>query len=314
MQLRERGLVDLGDPIVRYLPELRRVHNPHGSMDDITLWHLLTHSSGFRGSTWPWGGNEPWHPHEPTEWSQLVAMIPYTDITFPPGSRYSYSNPGSIFIGRTIEEVTGDVYEAYIDKNIFRPLDMRQSYFDVTPWHLEDARSNNYRMIDGQPVANGLDFNTGITVSNGGLNAPVTDMAKWVSFLMYAPSHNSRVYEQVLKPETIEAMWQPALPHEGTHVLGTPSQGLHFFLYDADGHRIVGHTGSQKSFRSFIYLAPDANAAIIGAYNTAGGDDSAPDTAAIYALSQQHAREHLFPLFWGRTAAAGSAERSPPRQ
>lgn len=136
MQLRDRGLISLDDPIVDYVPELRGVHNPFGPMEEITIRHLMSHSAGFRGSTWPWGGSEPWHPHEPTEWSQLVAMVPYTEIRFEPGSRYSYSNPGIIFLGRVIEAVTGDVFEAYVDKNIFRPLGMRRAYFDVTPWHL----------------------------------------------------------------------------------------------------------------------------------------------------------------------------------
>jgi hypothetical protein len=106
MQLRDRELLTLDDSIVDYVPELRDVRNPFGSMEEVTIRHLLTHSAGFRASTWPWGGERGWHPHEPTEWSQLVAMIPYTEIPFQPGSRYSYSNPGIIFLGRVIEKVS----------------------------------------------------------------------------------------------------------------------------------------------------------------------------------------------------------------
>lgn len=65
-----------------------------GDVSEITIWHLRSHSAGFRNPTWPWGGDERWHPHEPTEWSQLVAMMPYTEVRFKPGSKYSYSNPG----------------------------------------------------------------------------------------------------------------------------------------------------------------------------------------------------------------------------
>ena len=53
LHLRDRGLLTLDDPIVTYVPELRGVHNPFGAMEDITLRHLLSHSAGFRGSTWP---------------------------------------------------------------------------------------------------------------------------------------------------------------------------------------------------------------------------------------------------------------------
>ncbi|MEP7150011.1 MAG: serine hydrolase domain-containing protein, partial [Acidobacteriota bacterium] len=54
MQLRDRGLLKLDDPVTKYLPELREVHNKFGSMDDITIRHLMTHSAGFRNPTWPW--------------------------------------------------------------------------------------------------------------------------------------------------------------------------------------------------------------------------------------------------------------------
>lgn len=139
MQLRDRGLLKLDDPIVKYLPELNAVHNPFGDMSQITIKHLMTHSAGFRSATWPWGGDKDWHPHEPQHWSQLVAMMPYTEILFKPGSKFSYSNPGIIFLGRVIELLTKDDYEVYIDKNIFKPLEMYRSYFDTTPQQIGRA-------------------------------------------------------------------------------------------------------------------------------------------------------------------------------
>ncbi len=93
MQLRDRGRLSLDDPIVKYIPELREAHNPFGSMEAITLRHLLSHSAGFRAGTWPWGGDKPWEPFEPPGWPQLRAMFPYTEVLFTPGSKYSYSNP-----------------------------------------------------------------------------------------------------------------------------------------------------------------------------------------------------------------------------
>ena len=85
MQLRDRGLLALDDPIVKYVPEFRRVHNPFGDVAQVTIRHMMTHSSGLRAPTWPWGGDQPWHPFEPTDWEQLVAMLPYTAAEFRPG-------------------------------------------------------------------------------------------------------------------------------------------------------------------------------------------------------------------------------------
>ena len=111
MQLRDRGLLKLDDPVIKYLPELKAAHNPYGDMGDITIKHLLTHSAGFRNPTWTWRDDDKdWQPFEPQRWEQLVAMMPYTEILFEPGSRYSYSNPGVIYLGRIIELLSHEDY------------------------------------------------------------------------------------------------------------------------------------------------------------------------------------------------------------
>lgn len=268
MQLRDRGRLALTDPVVRWVPEIRRAYNPFGDPAGITLRHLLSHSAGFRNGTWPWGGDRPWHPFEPTEWAQLVAMMPYTEVQFPPGSRYSYSNPGVVFLGRTIETIAGEDYEVYVEKNILRPLGMRASYFDLTPYHLLPHRSNNYDVVDGAPRANGLDFDTGITVSNGGLNAPVTDMLRYLQFLAGAPGLTAQA-RGVLDRRSLAEMWEPVLPTGQ----GADSVGLSFFITRVNGVRLVGHTGSQRGFRSFFYLDPQSAAGVIAVFNAAPADD-----------------------------------------
>ncbi|NJM51913.1 MAG: beta-lactamase family protein [Blastocatellia bacterium] len=146
MQLRDRGKLKLEDPITKYVPELRQVHNPFGSMDEITIAQLLSHTAGFRGGTFPFGGDKDWHPAEPTQWSQLVAMFPYTEILFKPGSKYSYSNPGIVYLGQVIERLSGEDFEVYMDKNIFKPLEMYHSFYDTTPYHLQKHRSHSYEI------------------------------------------------------------------------------------------------------------------------------------------------------------------------
>jgi CubicO group peptidase (beta-lactamase class C family) len=300
MQLRDRGLLTMDDPVIHYLPELRQVHNPFGPIEAITIRQLLSHSAGFRNPTWPWGGDEPWHPHEPTEWSQLVAMMPYTEILFPPGSKYSYSNPGIIFLGRIIEQLTGDDYEVYMDKNVLSPFGMHHSYFDATPYHLLAYRSNNYSVKDGDTIANGLDFDTGITTSNGGLNGPVPDMVRYLSFLTGACGDPACA--KVLARSSLEEMWRPVVPLEPDTVSRTTppsdwtaSLGFTFFLYDRSGVRYIGHTGGQKSFVTFIYFDPQSQAAAVGAFNTVG--DPKPDAGALLRELRERLFDDVFPLF-----------------
>lgn len=280
MQLRDHGKLRLEQSIVDFVPELRGVRDPFGAITDVTLRHLLTHSGGFRAATWPWGGDKPWHPHEPTQWSQIVAMLPYTEVEFAPGTRFSYSNPGVVFLGRAIEAISGDDYEVYMDKNVLRPLGMHRSYFDVTPWHLQRFRAHSY---DGKGDAAkdlGPDFDTGITVSNGGLNAPCADMARYLAFLLGAAEPGSDA-AGVLARASLASMWEPVLPTGGG---GSEHIGLGFFVQERGGSRFATHTGGQRSFVSFFYVHPASGTGALGAFNTS---TAGPVMAKVRALCME---------------------------
>src|SRR5215472_3504441 len=72
MQLRDRRKLSLDDQVTRYIPELRLVHDPYGSMDNVTIRMLLSHSAGFQNPTWPYKQGKPWEPFEPTTWIHLL--------------------------------------------------------------------------------------------------------------------------------------------------------------------------------------------------------------------------------------------------
>ncbi len=269
MQLRDRGLLKLDDSIIKYLPELRAVHNPYGEMSDITIRQLMSHTAGFRNPTFPWkDAGKEWQPHEPQDWEQLVAMFPYTEIKFKPGSRFSYSNLGIVFLGRIIELITKDDYEVYIDKNIFKPLEMYRSYFDATPYHLLKYRSHSYYIKNGKRTPGRFDVNTGITVSNGGLNAPLPDMVKYLDFLV-GDAQKTDVYKNVLKRKSLEEMWQPIV-ESNENANGNPDEGLKvglsFFLDTKRG--LIGHSGDQNGFIMYIDFQPKTRCASILALNT----------------------------------------------
>jgi CubicO group peptidase (beta-lactamase class C family) len=269
MQLRDRGLLKLDDPIVRFVPELASVHNRFGDTSAITLRQLMSHSAGFRGGTWPW--REHRQPFEPKSWSQLAAMLPYTEVQFRPGTRFSYSNPGIVYLGQVIERLSGEDFEIYIDKNVLKPLAMHSSYFDRTPPHLLPHRSHSYYIRDGKRVEAPFDVDTGVTVSNGGLNAPMPDMARYVAFLLGDPERSAD-YDLVLKRSSLEEMWRPQIGAGEDFTQGqmarTTQSGLSFFVDEGRGVRFVGHNGDQNGFRAYLSLCPDQGAGSLLAFNT----------------------------------------------
>ncbi|MGH7150517.1 MAG: serine hydrolase domain-containing protein [Planctomycetota bacterium] len=266
MRLRDHGRLSLDDPAVRHVPELREVHSPFGGVERITVRHLMSHSAGFRGPTWPWGGDKPWHPFEPTRWEQVVAMMPYTEVGFEPGARYAYSNPGIVFLGRTIEALTGEDYEAHVEKNLLRPLGMRRAYFDRAPWHLLPHRSRSFERGAAGLRELPFDFDTGITVSNGGLNAPLGDMAFWLEFLLGNPER-AALHEGLLRRSSLEEMFRAVVPLDPAKPQGD-AMGLSFFLEKRRGSDLVAHSGGQNGFVSHFYLHLPTRAALLLAFNT----------------------------------------------
>ena len=277
MQLRDQHRISPDDSITKYVPELNRVHSAYGPVSQVTLKQLLSHSSGFQGPTWPYRDDDkPWQPFEPTEWAQLVAMMPYQELAFRPGSKFSYSNPAFIYLARVIEKVSGLPYQTYIQRNILTPLGMTHTYFNLTPTRLAKDRSNNYSVFvdtSGKETvkANGREFDTGITTPNGGLNAPLGDLVRWVAFLT---GKNSPATRPILARATLEEMWRPVVAMNAS-ADRPESMGLSFFLAPrmvssgASGSvTFIGHTGSQAGFRAFFEFNPQTGTAIIAAFNT----------------------------------------------
>jgi CubicO group peptidase (beta-lactamase class C family) len=294
MQMVERGRLSLDARVTDFIPELRRVHDAWGSMDSVTVQMLLSHASGLQNGTWPWTKDRPWEPFEPTTWEQLVAMMPYQEVAFKPGTRYSYSNPGFIYLARVLQALTGDPWEAYVQKNIFAPLGLTRSYFNATPWHLAEHRSNNYYVERDSAgggvrvVANGREFNPGITVPNGGWNAPLSDLAGYLAFLSNA-SHGDasaqRIYETIMPRATLERMWRPRYPTNPSDPAGE-WMATSFFVSGKGDATIVGHTGSQAGFRAFVYWNPATKLAVIAAFNTSNEAESSASGRGFTALRQ----------------------------
>jgi CubicO group peptidase (beta-lactamase class C family) len=230
-------------------------------------------------------------PFEPPAWEQVAAMMPYTRIEFAPGSKYSYSNPGYVFLGRVIEDVMSEPFETYIDKEILRPLGMTRAFFDQAPSFLRGDKSHSYLVTDAGLTEARFDFDTGITVMNGGLNAPIDDMAKYLAFLSGDASSQAR-YDGILKRASLEEMWKPVVP-----IGDGSSMGLAFFLEQHAGLNFIAHSGGQNGFISHFYLQPASRLAYVVAFNTQTTSDKQGDarnTRALDATLRDYIVEHFF--------------------
>ena len=148
---------------------------------------------------------------------------------------------------------------------------MYNSYFDTTPYHLLKNRSASYYVENGKRTPARFDADTGITVSNGGLNAPLPDMVRYVNFLLGDPTRQE-IYDGVLKRSSLEEMMRPQLKAEGDFTQGYMNEdtavGLSFFIDDINGVSYVGHNGDQNGFKAYLSMCPAKQSASILVFNT----------------------------------------------
>jgi CubicO group peptidase (beta-lactamase class C family) len=163
-----------------------------------------------------------------------------------------------------------------VQKNVLTPLGLVHSYFGATPYWLAADRSNNYSHVKDSTGAeslrtNGRDFDPGITIPNGGWNAPLSDLASYSAFLMGATNGDTAVarrWEFVMPRATLEEMWRPVVMTSEPGAAIEQGVGLGFFVAREQGHTIIGHTGSQAAFNSFLWVRPDTKRAVMVVFNT----------------------------------------------
>ena len=130
LRLVTEGRIDLEAPAQGYLADLP-FDNPWEGVADVTVRHLLDHTSGLADAhLWQIFSERP-EPDMP-----LAAAFPdpplQLEIRSQPGTRFSYSNMGYTLLGAIIESVVGERYEAYLDEFVLGPLRMHESTFAFT--------------------------------------------------------------------------------------------------------------------------------------------------------------------------------------
>jgi CubicO group peptidase (beta-lactamase class C family) len=126
-----------------------------------------------------------------------------------------------------------------------------------------DHRSYSYEANDDGVTQQRFDFDTGITVSNGGLNAPLGDMAKYLAFLIGAN-------DAILTRSSLDEMFTPQIRAvDGEGGSGDDVQaGLSCFIERHGGTELVGHSGDQNGFISHLYFHRPSRSGYIVSFNT----------------------------------------------
>ena len=247
--------MQLDAPVTDYLPDFRP-RNPFGK--PITLRELMSHRSGLVREP---GVGHYFDPTEPTL-AATVKSLNETSLVYEPGTHTKYSNAGIAVVGYVLERRKGEPYAKYLKRAVLEPMGMEASAFEPEPRLTSDLAKAFIWTYDGRTFA-APTFQLGIGPA-GCLYTSVTDLGKFLSVLF---AGGRGAHGQVLKPETLEQMWQPqfAAPGEPTGF------GIGFRLTKLEGHRLVGHGGAIYGFATELAALPDDKLGVVAVTT----DDSA---------------------------------------
>jgi len=233
MQLQEKGLLNVNDPIKKYIPDY-----PDG--EKITIRHLLTHTSGIPSFTSFPNYRETMMLLSPVE--MTIERFKDKSLEFMPGEKYKYSNSGYILLGYIVEKVSKKSYEEYLKENIFHPLNMTNTGYDHHSPILKH-RASGYS-LNGDGFINAPYIDMSIPHGAGALYSTVEDLYIWDKALYT---------EKLVSKSSLDKIFTPY----------RENYGYGWQITESFNRKHISHGGGINGFRTYISRYVDDDVCII---------------------------------------------------
>jgi CubicO group peptidase (beta-lactamase class C family) len=261
--LEERGKLKVEDPVKKYMPDAP------AAWDKVTIFHLLTHTSGIPSFT----GFPDYHSTEatPSTPEQLVARFRDKPLEFQPGEKWNYSNSGYVLLGFLIEKISQQSYSQFVQENIFNPLGMKDSGYDSNSTVILH-RASGYTPGDKGPTNAGY-IDMSIPLSAGALYSTTEDLLRWEQGLMGG---------KLLSAASLQKM---TTPFKNDYAFGL---GVH----TKNGHKVIEHGGGIEGFNTDLAYYPEDKLTVVVLANLNGG---APEAIASKLAAVAHGESVVLP-------------------
>jgi CubicO group peptidase (beta-lactamase class C family) len=256
LQLMERGALALDDKIARHYPEAPTAWR------DVSLLHLLTHTSGIPSYTSIPGFFQQMAHIDRTP-REIIALTEAEPPEFAPGTTFKYCNGGYVILGQVIERLSGRAYEDYVREEILQPLGLGNTGYE----HVETIipqRVPGYRIRNGK-IENAAYLAMSLPYAAGSIYSTVDDLLAWQRALAAA------------KP--IGAASRDLMFRDHGH-----GYGFGWGIQSQFSRRQFVHAGGINGFSVVLSHYPDADLTIILLANiqAAPVQKIARDLAALY--------------------------------
>ena len=251
----QEGLVDLDEPIARYLPGFR-VHTRFDPRpgDRMTLRHLLSSRAGLV--------TEPKYADRfdpPDYFEKHIRSLSDTWLRFPVGYRFSYSNAGVDLAGYILQQRSGVPFAEYIRRKVLAALGMTASSFD-----LEAVARRKNRAIGHYPSGEAAAVRFP-EIPSAGLYSNLRDMVRYLRFHL---NHGVVGGRRVLRPDLMQQLHEIAFPMPGQRT----GYGLGLYREAVSNTFSLYHPGGGRGYQSLMILYPQLGFGVVLLTNRDGHD------------------------------------------
>jgi CubicO group peptidase (beta-lactamase class C family) len=273
MQLVQQGKLDLDEDVNIYLKDFKI---PEGEGGPVTLRHLMTHTPGFEDRLIGLFAQDE------------KALKPYGEIlkeqlperVRPAGIEMSYSNHGTGIAAYIVEQVSGQTWDEYVERNIIQPLGMDHTTFrQPLPQHLSGLESKGYNYENGALKEYAFEFIPLSAVGGGSTTA--ADMARYMITHLQLGTYGTVAILDSTSASLMQAVAFRVSPYVSGIGLGI------YELVNWNGIRTIGHGGDTFWFHCLMALVPEKNLGLFIAFNSQTGDYS-----QVFGLFM----DHFYPL------------------
>lgn len=230
LRLETQGKLRTDDPISRHLDGVP------ANKQDVTIHHLLTHTSGI-------GNSKDHYPVD--ERDAAVRVMLSAPVESPPGEKFAYSNAGYWLLAAIVERASGQRFEDYMREEVLRPAGMTSSGCQTDP-QLDLSRCVD-RVADGQ-----RDGSAGLCPyvytwgyrGSGGVVVSAREMFHW---------------DQALRGDTL----LPAAARERMFTPVRSEYGYGWAIRETGLGRVASHTGGVRGFRASLTRLLDRDACVL---------------------------------------------------
>ncbi|MFD2611204.1 serine hydrolase domain-containing protein [Paenibacillus gansuensis] len=194
VQLLEEGKLHIQQPVSSIIPEFDT--STHRS---ITIWHLLTHTSGLKPDSgvlfepyerphFEWWAREKEKHFGSSDKADRIKMILSGPLFCKPGEQWLYNTAGYAILGEIISRVADMPYEEYIHKKITGPLGMERSFFRV-PASLQDETCYTMDWERGQ-IYEPIEREHSLPQAGSGLYSTLNDLYRFGQAILHGGTLN----------------------------------------------------------------------------------------------------------------------------